>query len=80
MCAGRRAPGVPEAAASECGTLCHEGGTHGRSDRCRRSFMLPILVGRGDSRERARERMPRLGKIHNGRGILFPINVHGSVF
>jgi hypothetical protein len=28
---------------SESGTLCHEGGTHGRSDRCRRSFMLPIL-------------------------------------
>ena len=25
------------------GTLCHEGGTHGRSDRCRRSFRLPIL-------------------------------------
>ncbi len=29
--------------ASESRTLCHEGGTHGRSDRCRRSFMLPIL-------------------------------------
>ncbi len=30
--------------ASESGTLCHGDGTHGRSDRCRRAFMLPILV------------------------------------
>jgi hypothetical protein len=25
-----------------------------------------------------RERVPRLGEIHNGRGIFFPINVHGA--
>jgi hypothetical protein len=30
--------------ASESGTLRHEDGTHGRSDRCRRSFVLPILL------------------------------------
>ena len=29
--------------ASESGTLRHGDGTHGRSDRCRRSFVLPIL-------------------------------------
>jgi hypothetical protein len=29
--------------ASESGTLRHGDGIHGRSDRCRRSFMLPIL-------------------------------------
>jgi len=32
--------------ASESGTLCHEGGTHRRSDRCRRRFMLPIISSR----------------------------------
>ena len=32
--------------ASESGTLRHGDGTHGRSDRCRRSFVLPILPGR----------------------------------
>jgi hypothetical protein len=32
--------------------------------------MLPILGSE----------LPRLGEIHNGRGIFFPINVHGSVF
>jgi phosphoenolpyruvate phosphomutase-like protein len=36
----RRLLGRP---ASESGTLCHEGGTHGRSERCPRSFMLRIL-------------------------------------
>src|SRR5262245_59942641 len=30
--------------ASESGTLRHGDGTHGRSDRCRRSFVLPILI------------------------------------
>ena len=29
--------------ASESGRLRHGDGTHGRSDRCRRSFVLPIL-------------------------------------
>src|SRR5713226_2309094 len=29
--------------ASENGTLRHGDGTHGRSDRCQRSFVLPIL-------------------------------------
>src|SRR4029453_15170753 len=29
--------------ASESGTLRHGDGTHGRGDRCRRSFVLPIL-------------------------------------
>jgi CheY-like chemotaxis protein len=29
------------------GVLYHEGGTHGRSDRCRRSFMLPVLREHG---------------------------------
>src|SRR5712692_64900 len=33
--------------ASESGTLRHGDGTHGRSDRCRRSFVLPILCGSG---------------------------------
>jgi hypothetical protein len=32
--------------ASESGTLRHGDGTHGRSDRCRRSFVLPILPER----------------------------------
>jgi NAD(P)-dependent dehydrogenase (short-subunit alcohol dehydrogenase family) len=32
--------------ASESGTLRHGDGTHGRSDRCRRSFVLPILSER----------------------------------
>src|SRR3979411_1293725 len=30
-------------AVSENGTLRHGDGTHGRSDRCRRAFVLPIL-------------------------------------
>jgi Iron/manganese superoxide dismutases, C-terminal domain len=33
--------------ASESGTLRHGDGTHGRSDRCRRSFVLPILLAGG---------------------------------
>ena len=40
MCTVAAAPGRP---ASESGTLRHRDGTHGRSDRCRRSFVLPIL-------------------------------------
>jgi hypothetical protein len=37
----------PGGAVSESGTLRHGDGTHGRSDRCRRSFVLPILPTRG---------------------------------
>ena len=44
LCAVASAAGRP---VSESGTLCHEGGTHGRSDRCRRSFMLAILREHG---------------------------------
>jgi hypothetical protein len=36
--------------ASESGTLRHGDGIHGRSDRCRRSFMLPILSAPVDLR------------------------------
>src|SRR5215813_13953535 len=35
--------------ASESGTLRHGDGTHGRSDRCRRSFVLRILSTRSTS-------------------------------
>ena len=40
MCTVAAASGRP---ASESGTLRHGDGTHRRSDRCRRSFVLPIL-------------------------------------
>jgi len=53
---------------------------HGLSRAVLRVYTRVLLdvYARG-ARERARERVPRLGEIHNGRGILFPINVHGSV-
>src|SRR6516162_10518834 len=44
MCTVAAASGRP---ASESGTLRHGDGTHRRSDRCRRSFVLPILCGSG---------------------------------
>src|SRR5713226_1887428 len=40
--------------ASESGTLSHGNGTHGRSDRCRRALVLPIL-GPLASRTRCRK-------------------------
>jgi hypothetical protein len=46
--------------ASESGTLRHGDGTHGRSDRCRRSFVLPIL--RGSEEERCGQPISSLGR------------------
>ena len=46
MCAVASAPGAVRVR-GESGPLCHGDGAHGRGDRCRRSFVSPILSSPG---------------------------------